>query len=322
MKYMIRLDICTLCTLNCVACPIRKINYGKLKAGYVKFEIFKKFIDENLELIRKIEISSAGEPLLNPDLIKILKYAYENNIVITCRNGTNFNSLDDAKIKALVDYKVEDIVFACDGATQETYQKYRRNGDINKVFDSVRKIQEYKKKINSEYPRLIWQYIIRESTESKEEIELAKKLAKEFNVELKFKLTHEINYTPKNSQELKEITGLKYVTRKEAADNGEYYLTASKCRQLWNSPAINWNGDLLGCCWNWEPFNINVFEVGLAEALKNKEYCKAKMYLSDKIENDKSIPCMNCEFGEIVHNNHLIDDCWIKTHDPHYNKEN
>lgn len=52
------------------------------------------------------------------------------------------------------------------------------------------------------------------------------------------------------------------------------------CRQLWEFPVINWDGRLLGCCnvYN-KDFGVNVFDVGLKEALNSTEYANAKQML-------------------------------------------
>ena len=71
MKYTIRLDICTICNLNCPTCTMRILNYGKLGAGYIKFETYKKFIDDHKGRIKRIEISSAGEPFSFPSTGKV-----------------------------------------------------------------------------------------------------------------------------------------------------------------------------------------------------------------------------------------------------------
>lgn len=311
MKYNIRLDICTICNLDCPTCTMRLLNYGKLKAGYTKFETYKKFIEDNDGLIKRIEISSAGEPFLNPDLVKILKYSYEKGIVITVNNASNFNSLDDEKIKALVDYQVKEVAFACDGVLQENYEKYRRKGNVQKVFDSVKKLQEYKKLVGSEYPKLTWQYVIMESSE--DDIELAIEKAKELEVPIYFKLTWDKGYVPKNAEKIKELTGLNCLSREEYGENNDNeYKLESKCRQLWSFPTINWNGDLLGCCFNREPFKVNVFELGLKEAFNNIEYIKSKLYLTNRLDNDQSSPCMNCEIGQRVREKHYLDMNWIK----------
>ena len=134
---------------------MRKINYGKIGAGFLTFKNFKKFIDKNKDLISSIEISNSGEPLLNPEAPQIIKYAYENNIDITIKNGTNFTKVSDELIKALVDYQVKIVYVAIDGASQEVYSRYRRGGDFNIVIDNLKKLITYKKEKNSTYPEIV-----------------------------------------------------------------------------------------------------------------------------------------------------------------------
>ncbi len=43
----IRLELSTVCQLNCRECYMRKGNYGVVGKGYLKFEQFKQFIEEN-----------------------------------------------------------------------------------------------------------------------------------------------------------------------------------------------------------------------------------------------------------------------------------
>ena len=303
MKYKIRLDICTLCNLDCVACGMRKFKVAPPNGlGYLTYEKFKKFIDDNENKISYIEISNFGEPLLNPDFPKIAKYAYEKGIQLDCANGTNLNITSDETLKALVDYKVQSITISCDGVTQSVYEKYRRNGNIDLVFSNIKKIVDYKKQTNSPYPLLNWQYILREYSE--DEAELAVEKAKELGIDnLFFKLTWEKNYIPKDAEKLKQITGLNSVTRKEFStkNNIDY---ASKCFHLWEIPAINWDGRLLGCCRNKYPYNINVFELGLENALLQPQLLESKDWVEGKISDlPESNPCSKCN----IYKNKLIN---------------
>ena len=297
MRYRIQLDICSLCNLNCPACSMRRLNYGKIGAGYLKFDTFKNFIDNNIDYIKCIEISNSGEPFLNPDVIKILEYAYINNIDILVKNGTNFNFNNDNIIKALVDYKVKLIHIAIDGATASTYEKYRRNGNFNLVMSNLEKLIEYKKQKDSIYPEIVWQYVVRESTESSEEILLAKNIAQKFNIPIDFKLTWETDYIPKDANKLKDVTGLDFLTRKEA-NHTQRYSKFHKCKALYKEEkiVINWDGRWLGCCGNRYPSDINVFECGIKGLLDNVEYKNVKYYLINDNRYSDDIPnfCKKC----------------------------
>ncbi len=75
------MEACTLCQLNCPACWFRVDEYGIKKKnhtffGYLKFDDFKNFVDDNPQ-IESIELSNNGEIFLNPELNKIIEYAYK-----------------------------------------------------------------------------------------------------------------------------------------------------------------------------------------------------------------------------------------------------
>ena len=104
----LRIDICSKCQLNCVACYMRINNYGTVGKGYMKFEKYKEIIDK-YPFIKEVEISNNGEPFLNPDIKKILEYSYEKNVSIVVDNGTNFNYFPNDVLEAIAKYKVKRI---------------------------------------------------------------------------------------------------------------------------------------------------------------------------------------------------------------------
>ena len=87
----IRLEACSLCQLDCPACGARQFEKTAPKdwLGYLKFSDFKKFVDDNE--FQEIELSNNGEIFLNPDLDKIIKYAYKKGIRLTALTGVNLN---------------------------------------------------------------------------------------------------------------------------------------------------------------------------------------------------------------------------------------
>ncbi|MDR0823142.1 MAG: radical SAM protein [Endomicrobium sp.] len=309
MPSSIDLESSTICQLKCRLCGLRKKIYyrGSVGAGFLKFEHFKEFINRN-RFIKHIELSNNGEVFLNPELSKIIKYAYSEKVSLTAEYGVNFNTVSDEVLEALVKYKFEKISIAIDGASQETYSKYRIGGDFNRVIDNIRKLNTYKKKYESVYPKLWWQYVLMQSSEDVSEIKKAKDLAKELNMSIFFKLTYEKGYIPNNPDILIAETGLKYLNRETFTKNTKS-LYANMCQSLWNKPYINWDGRLLGCCYvSQNDFGVNVFEIGIENALKSANYVYAKRLLSGKIaykdypipsptngcKGQKRIPCLYC----------------------------
>ena len=208
----VRIDICNLCQLDCAACWIRKnedIIKQKLDGfGYTKFEIFRDFVDKH-PFIKEIELSNNDEIFLNPDLLEIIMYSYQKNITLSAVGGVNLNTLPDSVAEALVKYQFNRMVVALDGATPETYSIYRRKGDFNKVIEHIKLINYYKEKYNSEFPRLTYQFVVFGHNEH--EIEQAKQLAKELNMNISFNVNCRSEYSPiKNRKLVSKLTKLKY----------------------------------------------------------------------------------------------------------------
>lgn len=297
MPVKVRLEASTLCQLNCKGCYMRLNNYGTVGKGYLKFYDFKKFVD-NHPYIHEIELSNSGEIFLNPDLVQIMEYSFLKNITLTAVNGVNFNNVTDEQLEALVKYNFNYLMISIDGATEDTYATYRKNGSFKRVINNIKKLQKIKKMFNSQSPKIVWQYIIMDETES--EIKLAKEIAKELEIPIWFKLTWDEMFIPKNPDYIFTETSLQYHNRREYLVNTKHvYLGNTTCSQMFISPQINWDGKLLGCCELFEyDYNVNVFEVGLKNALNDPIYLNTKkMLLKQKYDKNfsNSIPCLNCK---------------------------
>ena len=163
----VRLEASTICQLKCTGCGFQNNNHRGLGGGFLTFENFKRFVDDN-PFVRQIELSNYGEIFLNPDLVKIMYYAKEKKILLYCTNGTNFNTVSEEQLKALVETKFRKIPFSIDEASQETYSKYRVGGDLDKVMNNVRRLIEIKKEKNAKYPQMRWQFVLNEYNELEE----------------------------------------------------------------------------------------------------------------------------------------------------------
>ena len=291
---VVQIEGCSMCNLNCRNCYMREHNFGIVKPGYLKLEDFVSFLDKN-PFIKKIELCWNGEIFLNPDLLDILKVAYERKVVISF-NTVNFNKASDEIIEAIVKYKLLQLTVAIDGACQETYSKYRRGGNFDTVINNIKKINEYKKKYNSILPIMQWQYIVMDTNDSEEEILKAKEIAKSLGCEIYFKKDW-IGWKPINPKPIEKLTGLDY------SDVGSAFARRDKkikrfipCLSTILFPAINWDGRFLMCCCNYfKDVDINVFELGLKKALKHPLVKKTrKMIMGGKI--CKNSPCYKCQF--------------------------
>ena len=294
----VRLESCTLCQLKCKCCYMRN-DVNTVGIGYLRFADFMRFVDRH-PYVKEIEISNSGEIFLNKDLPAIMEYAFHKRVALTAWSGANFNNVSDEALDALVHFRFKGLTLSIDGATQAAYEKYRVGGCLDRVFENVKNLNELKRKYNSPYPRLSWQFIIFGHNE--EEIPLVKKMAPELGFSnVFFKLNYDGNFSPVEDVEfVKRETGLKYVSRAEYLEHEGKSYSRSMCMALWKAPAINWDGRLLGCCNMYkDDFGVNVFECGLEKALGSRRFREAqKMLLNFGPETDN--PCVNCQRYKIM----------------------
>lgn len=122
------------CNLSCPECAIGG-KYINRKYGMLPFEQFVHIADKIRNHCKYLYLHSWGEPMLNPDILKMIGYAKK----FTRTNiSTNANMLTEESAKILVDSGVTDIIVSIDGVSQECYSIYRRGGDVKRALDALR----------------------------------------------------------------------------------------------------------------------------------------------------------------------------------------
>jgi MoaA/NifB/PqqE/SkfB family radical SAM enzyme len=239
-----------------------------------------------------VELGSKGEAFLNEELPGILEYAFRKNIMTTLAHGVNLNDVSDEALEALVRFKTYRIRVSIDGATQETYRKYRVGGDLKRVFENIRKINALKKKHKSVKPYLRFQFIVFGHNEH--EIPQAALLARMLNMDVHFKLNVDPEAFPVTNRPLiRQYIG--YSDRREFFEKEGKEYSRATCLQLWKGPQINGDGRLLGCTRNtWRAFPGNVFHDDLLTSLNGEKMKYARNMIMGRVPHDEAIPCAEC----------------------------
>ncbi len=288
----IRIEASSVCQLKCPSCPTAsKAIYPTIGKGFLRLIDFCKLIDENA-WIKEIELSNYGEIFLNPDLLDIMKYAYEKKVKLTADNGVNLNTARKEVLEGLVKFKFKSMTCSIDGTTNESYAKYRTGGNYDTVINNITSINNFKKIYRTKYPILSWQFILFGHNE-KELLE-ARSTAKSFGMNFRAKLSWDNELSPSSPEiAMKEffITSREEYKKKYGIDIMQHI-----CHQLWDEPQINWDGKVLGCCRNyWKDFGGNVFNDGFIETLNNEKMNYAKGMLLGINEERDDIPCTTCD---------------------------
>lgn len=125
------LDASSVCNFHCSFCPHGNGEAAKIMPQTVMpVELAKKCIDDITRFPNKIKRMSFfdhGEPLVNPSLEEIIKYAKDNEISDTLCLTTNASLLTYEKSKALIDAGLNHIDISIYGLDDTTYKEFSHN---------------------------------------------------------------------------------------------------------------------------------------------------------------------------------------------------
>jgi radical SAM protein with 4Fe4S-binding SPASM domain len=124
---------------------------------------FKKIIDEAKDYLEFAVPYGVGEPLLNPHIFEMIAYCRRRGVPSGL--STNATTLTREAAGRLIDAGLDYIIFAFDGATPETFEKYRKGADFFKVRDNILGFLEVKKERRSRIFCIIQMVRLKENRE-------------------------------------------------------------------------------------------------------------------------------------------------------------
>ena len=284
MPYNVVIEPTNSCNLQCPLCSTG-IGAKTREKGILQFENFKKVIDEIKDYVLQLSLQNWGEATLVKDLPKMIRYASDNGIFT--RLSTNFSvRYNDEFLEELMMSGLGIIVIDLDGTDQETYEKYRKNGDLDLVLKNIRKAVEIKKNNSFEYPIIQSRMLVMKHNEH--QIEEFRNISKEMNVDEMELGNIQVNpntakdWLPKN-QEFVYDTYLK--ERK-----------VTPCHWPWSGMTINWDGGVSPCCVvDDEKSDFgDIFHQGVRGLWNNNYYQSARSVFSKEKNNTQKTICDIC----------------------------
>lgn len=139
----------------------------------------------NLDMpIKRIGFYNYGEPLLHPHfgtMCRAMRERFPASYLYTSSNGTR---LSDPRVRdSLLASGLDDIVLSIDGATQESYEAYRKRGDLRSILEGIQLLRRDRDRAGLARPRLLWRYLLFSWNDSDEELRTAERLAKDVGVD-------------------------------------------------------------------------------------------------------------------------------------------
>jgi radical SAM protein with 4Fe4S-binding SPASM domain len=296
--YWLTIDPTNFCTLKCPFCPTGQARNSRAKA-MLSFDNFKKIIDELGPYLIHVDFCNWGEPLLNKNIYRMLKYARQYNV--DTKIDSNLNHFSEKDAEKMILSGLDKLIVSIDGITPETYSKYRIGGDFKKAMENLEILLKKKKELKSSKPYISWQFLVFRHNEH--EIEEVRRMGKALGVD-QIGITKAFignkDWIPLNeefSRYKKEDIKDKYTSKyfKPPQDR--------TCNWLWEAMVINPNGSVSPCCSvedEKDDFG-NIFEQSFKEIWNNANYYMARRFIKNRIktEEDKNI-CLNCRHSGLI----------------------
>jgi MoaA/NifB/PqqE/SkfB family radical SAM enzyme len=300
--YLLTIDPTNICQLKCPLCATGQ-NKSTRQKGKLSFRLFKKVIDELGDYLVEVHLIWWGEPFLNDEILKFVKYAHNKNVGTFI--STNFSlSFKGKFIEKIVASGLDILNISLDGLTKDIYNKYRVGGNFDLVLDNIKLLVLAKKRRKKDKPLIEWQYLVNKYNEFQipkisrfaaslgvnsvifEELLILFGQSDRNNINIKKWLPSNPKYQPKA-----------FSLKNNKSDN----ITKRKCWWLYRGVAISHDGGVSPCCYN----NFIENDFGSVSGVTFSEIWNNEKYLSSRslFKNNHKKPLTMCHLCQIAKEN-------------------
>jgi radical SAM protein with 4Fe4S-binding SPASM domain len=244
------------CNLRCELCPVN----GQMHrpSGFMDFSLYRRLLGEIGEHVLLILLWDWGEPFMHPSAFDMIALAHEKKIrVVSSTNGHLF--ADPHKAEDAIRCGLDTLIFAVDGISQETYEKYRHRGDLQKTLQGILTLAERKKALRSATPLINFRFIVMRHNEH--EVDRLPAFVRALGVDaLTLKTLNpssdntygdKAGGTDKKNNPLLPQNAL-YRRFVYDEDGNPVRLKRNPCRNPYNAAAVHWNGTVCPCTYDYD----------------------------------------------------------------------
>jgi len=154
----LKLDSSWACNLDCPYCHSNVLRKNRFALRDMGEKTFQNIMDRFGEKLIEVHLGCWGEPFLYSGTFDYIRAMKEFGIYVKADSHLSLEFTEE-DIEALVSSGLDLLVASVDGATQATYQRYRKNGSLDLVLENLSKIMNKKKEMGRDTPRIIWQFL-------------------------------------------------------------------------------------------------------------------------------------------------------------------
>ena len=327
--YQLKIESTNICNTNCQLCPTGQGLKGRGK-GVMKYNKYTELVDRLKWHTLDLDLSMWGDPLIVPDIFKMIRYAHDSGIwtyissnlhafKIEPRNG---KSKDQAT--ELIESGLELLTCSLHGASQETYSQYQPGKDFHGTVEKIKHIIKTRDRMGSRTPEVQLNFVVTKYNEH--EVEEFRELAVDLGCNAVINnASYNVRFLNKDTK-LQPLGLAEDLLKKKTKDHlkkwmptdNKYvikpYLEMSKtgilkgtdyngkkgfpCTWPWLSCVINWDGEVSLCCGSFDSKEDmgNVFTNHFSEIWNNKAYKLSRRSFTKKLNESESCQtaCSTC----------------------------
>src|SRR3954470_24874166 len=173
------------CNISCTeACCAPETGITRTRqAGMLDFDLFRRVVDEVGASLVRIDFFNYGEAFLHKRAVEMCEYIKSHFPHVFLYTSTNGLALTDAQARRLVHSGIDEVTFSIDGATPESYVKYRQRGRFDVALATLKAMADEKRRAGRDLPFLNWRYILFTWNDSEDEMARARDLAADIGVD-------------------------------------------------------------------------------------------------------------------------------------------
>ena len=238
------------CQLHCPECPVGQgaVSPQPSKAArppFMSSEVWLKTLDEIKRYAHTVQFYFQGEPLLNPNLPRMISQAHAEGLYTIV--STNAQAMTEPMAEALVGAGLDRIIVSMDGLSKESYRAYRVGGSLAKTKEALRLLRAAKERLHAHIT--IELQCLRLRTNEQEWQDFKRQYKSLGADRLTFKTAQLYNYTHGHPLMPSDPRYSRYV----ASGNSSLYHRRSLhrgCLRVWSGVVVTTDGEVLPCCYD------------------------------------------------------------------------
>ncbi|MGX9355509.1 radical SAM protein [Roseobacteraceae bacterium S113] len=246
------MDVVGTCNLRCPTCPVGNSPLGARKLGFMPYALFEEIVAkiarETPAPHPQINLFNWGEPLLHPDLPKMIALLKRHGFASHLSSNLNIKR----GLREVIAADPDDLKISISGFSPETYDKTHKRGNLELVQKNMRALRRYLDETGARTRIWVGQHIYKSNQhESAATRAFALELGFEyapipaFYMPLERVVDHiEGRETPANDGILDDLLEAPHA-RLDGPDAPD---PAYDCELRFNQTVINYDGSVALCC--------------------------------------------------------------------------